>query len=243
MDGFMRLWMRKGLLGLGMFAMMAAAHADEAVLLRDVQEAFEMRFAGMPVDGVRATPMEGVYEVQLGSELVYVDEQVDFVLQGNLIDARTRTDLTAARLQKLAEVPFDSLPLALAIRQVKGDGSRVMAVFEDPNCGYCKKLHAGLKQIDNVTVYSFLMPILSQDSVEKARNIWCAEDRTAAWTDWMLKGVVPPEAHCDDNPVEQVVALGRRLMVRGTPAILFADGGRVNGALSAADLERRLSGR
>ncbi len=237
----MRNGIRAALTSLALLALAPAAAGAADSTLAQVQTAFEQRFQNMTVAAVRATPMPGLYEVQVGTELVYVDAQVDYVLQGSLIDARTRTDLTAARLQKLSEVPFESLPLTLAVKQVKGDGSRVMAVFEDPNCGYCKRLHASLKEIDNVTVYSFLFPILSRDSAEKARDIWCASDPAHTWQRWMQQGEVPPAAQCDDNPVQTVLALGQRLMVRGTPAIVFGDGTRVNGALPAAELERRLA--
>lgn len=210
------------------------------VTLDSVKSAFELRFEGLDVTQVRATPVPGLYEVQIGMDLIYVDEQVDHVFQGTLIDARTRVDLTAARLQKLSEVPFESLPVEHAIKIVKGDGSRKLAVFEDPNCGYCKQLHASLKDMDNITLYSFQFPILSPDSIMKSRDIWCADDSAVTLQAWMLDGKVPVAAQCDDNPVEQVLELGRKLMVRGTPAILFADGSRVNGALPADQLKLKL---
>lgn len=212
----------------------------EASALDAVKTAFETRFDGVEVTSVRKAPLDGLYEIQVDMDLVYVDAGVNYLLQGALIDAKTRTDLTAARIQKLSEVPFDSLPLELAVKTVKGDGSRKLAVFEDPNCIYCKQLHANLKDIENVTVYSFLYPILSPDSAAKARNVWCAADAGAVWLDWMLDGTEPAEALCDDDPVEQVLALGRQLAVRGTPAILFADGTRVSGALPTDQLKLKL---
>lgn len=205
-----------------------------------VKTAFEARFDGVEVAAVRRAPLDGLYEIQVDMDLVYVDANVNYVLQGALIDAKTRTDLTAARIQKLSEVPFDSLPIELAVKTVKGNGSRKLAVFEDPNCIYCKQLHANLKDIDNVTVYSFLYPILSPDSATKARNVWCASDPAAVWAGWMLDGKEPAEARCDDDPVEQVLALGRQLTVRGTPALLFADGSRVSGALPTDQLRLKL---
>lgn len=201
-----------------------------------VKAAFEAQFEGLEAAAVRATPVSGLYEVQVGMDLIYVDAGVNYVLQGPLIDASTRVDLTAERLQQLSEVPFESLPLEHAVKIVRGDGSRKLAVFEDPNCIYCKRLHASLKDIDNITLYSFQFPILSPDSIMKARNIWCAQDPGATLQAWMLDGKEPPAAQCDDNPVEQVLELGRTLMVRGTPAILFADGSRVNGTLPTDEL-------
>lgn len=216
-----------------------ASQAEEVELER-VRTAFEMRFEGLEVTEVRATPVPGLYEVQIGMELIYVDSAVDYVFQGSLLDANTKVDLTAARLQQLSEVPFDTLPVDLAVKIVRGDGQRKLAVFEDPNCIYCKQLHASLSTIDNITLYSFQFPILSPDSVTKSRDIWCASKPAEALQAWMLDGVVPDTARCDDNPVEQVLELGRKLMVRGTPAILFADGSRVNGALPADQLKLML---
>lgn len=221
-------------------AISTGAASTAAVEVETVRKMFTERFPGVKVDAVKSTPFPGLFEVQIGMDLLYTDGRVDYVMQGSLIDAQTRRDLTAESLEKLSQVAFSSLPLQHAIKQVKGDGSRTIAVFEDPNCGYCKQLHKTLKDVDNTTVYTFLFPILSPDSQVKARNIWCAKDQAATWRAWMLDGKVPAEAQCD-TPVDTVMALGRKLMVRGTPAIIFADGSRVNGALPLAALEKKLS--
>lgn len=203
-----------------------------------VQKLFSQRFDNPNITAVRPTPY-GLYEVQLGPDLVYTDENVTFVFDGTLIDAKTRQDYTRERLDAISRAPFDQLPFELAMKQVKGDGSRKLAIFEDPNCGYCKVLRKALGDIDNLTVYTFPFPILSPDSTQKVRHVWCAKDRAATWDDWMLKGKVPPKADCD-VPIEQMVALGKRLMVRGTPAIFFEDGSRVGGAIPKAEIEKRL---
>lgn len=213
---------------------------DSEGVLQQVAETFEQRFQGIEVTDVRKAPLAGLYEVQVGMELLYVDESVDHVVQGSILDARTREDLTAKRLQKLAEVPFETLPLELAVKQVRGDGSRELAIFEDPNCPYCKRLHQTLKDFDDVTIYSFLFPVLSEDSVLKARDVWCADNPAEVWQDWMLNDVTPPTAECNDHPVEEVLNLGRQLMVRGTPATLFADGSRIDGAVPAEQIQARL---
>lgn len=203
-----------------------------------VRKLFGERFENTPVTAVRTTPY-GLFEVQMGTDIVYTDEKVTFVLDGTLIDAHTRTDVTRERLDVLSKVPFDQLPFELSFKQVRGDGSRKLAIFEDPNCGYCKQLRQSLKGIDNLTIYTFPFPILSPDSTTKVRNIWCAPDRGVAWDAWMLDGKVPPAANCD-VPVEQMLALGQRLMVRGTPALFFADGSRVGGAIPKEEIEKRL---
>lgn len=204
----------------------------------EVQKLFSQRFDQMTVTAVRPTPY-GLYEVQLGPDLVYTDEKVTFVFDGTLIDAKTRQDYTRERLDAISRVPFDQLPFELAMKQVKGDGSRKLAIFEDPNCGYCKVLRKSLGDIDNLTVYTFPFPILSPDSTQKVKNVWCSKDRAATWDAWMLKGQVPPKADCD-VPIEQMLELGKKLMVRGTPALFFADGSRVGGAIPKEEIEKRL---
>ncbi|MBV7484697.1 DsbC family protein [Bordetella sp. BOR01] len=203
-----------------------------------VKERFAQRFTELSVTTVRRTPY-GIFEVQLGSDLVYTDEKVTWVMEGPLIDAITRRDVTRERQEKLGSVSFDELPLDLAVKQVRGDGSRQMAVFEDPNCGYCKQLHKTLQDVDNLTVYTFLYPILAPDSHTKSRDIWCAKDPAQTWQDWMVRGKTPPTAECD-TPIEQVLALGQKLMVRGTPAIFFKDGSRLNGAAPLEMIQARL---
>lgn len=211
----------------------------EEVAVR-VKAAFEKEFPGISLDSVKPTRFADIYELRIGSDLLYTNGAVEYVLQGSLIDARNKEDLTAKSLDELTRVAFDSLPLESAIKQVKGDGSRKMVVFEDPNCGYCKRLHQTLEGMDNFTVYTLLFPILSPDSTVKARNIWCAGDRAQAWRNVMLKNQAPPNAQCE-TPIEANLALGRKLLVRGTPAIIFEDGSRVNGALPKDALEARLN--
>lgn len=211
-----------------------AADSREA----DVAKRFGEVFGNLEVTAARRTPY-GIYEVQIGTDLVYTDEGVTWVMEGPLIDAATRRDVTRERLEQLGSIPFDQLPFELAIKQVRGDGARKMAVFEDPNCGYCKQLHKTLEGEDNVTIYTFLYPILSPDSVTKSRDIWCAKDPARVWREWMVEDKKPPTAECD-APTQQVTALGRQLMVRGTPAIFFPDGSRLNGAAPIATIRSHL---
>jgi len=206
-----------------------------------VRKRFQVRFSGMDVTAVRRTPY-GLFEVQLGMDLVYTDENVTWVMEGPLIDAATRRDVTRERQEKLGAIPFDQLPLDLAIKQVKGDGSRRVAIFEDPNCGYCKQLRKTLQDVDNLTIYTFLYPILAPDSAVKARDVWCADDPGQAWDDWMLRGRTPPSRACS-APVDKVVELGRQLLIRGTPTLFFDNGTRLSGALPLDMLQARLDAR
>lgn len=205
----------------------------------DVKQRFQERFPGVPVTAVAETPY-GLYEVQIDDTLVYTDADVSWVLEGTLIDARTRQNVTASRMEQLNAVPFDQLPLELAFVQVKGDGSRRIAVFEDPNCPYCKEFRRTLQDVDNITIYTFLYPILSPDSREKSRAVWCAPDKAAAWDGWMLRNERPFSATCD-APLDALLQAGRRLRVTGTPTIFFADGTRMSGALPRPVLEQRLA--
>ena len=193
------------------------------------------------IDEVRATPMGGLYEVRVGTDLFYTDAKGNFLIQGELIDTKARRNLTEDRITKLSAVSFSALPLKDAFVTVNGNGKRKMAVFEDPNCGYCKRFERDLQNVDNVTIYTFLYPILSPDSAEKSRNIWCAKDRNNAWNDWMLREKTPAAASCDTAALQRNLAFGKKHKITGTPTLLFANGARVPGAIGAADIEKRLA--
>ncbi|MSQ70861.1 MAG: DsbC family protein [Betaproteobacteria bacterium] len=202
------------------------ARADESQIRRDI----ESRFPGVKVDSITKTPYFGLYEVLIGSELLYTDEKVTYFFNGSVIDAKTRRNLTEERQQKLSAIKFEDLPLDLAVKQVKGNGKRIVAVFSDPNCPYCKSFDRQLTQMQDLTIYTFLYPILRPDSVDKSKAIWCAKDRAKAYYDWMLSGKAPfGPANCS-APVDKVLALGERLGIRATPTSFVASGERVMGA-------------
>jgi thiol:disulfide interchange protein DsbC len=215
------------------------AFADEAAIRKNLPQ----RVPNLPpIDEVSKTEIPGVYEVRVGgTEIIYTDEQADHVLQGNLIDTRTRTNLTEARLNKVLAVDFDKLPLKDAIVWKTGTGARKLAVFADPNCGYCKRLEADLQKLKNVTVYTFLVPVLGADSSEKSKNIWCSKDATKAWLGWMLEGKQPAKAMgACDLPLERNLALAQKHRINGTPALVFTDNTRVPGAIGLEEIEKRL---
>ena len=163
------------------------------------------------------------------------------VIQGELIDTKARRNLTEDRINKLTAVDFSALPLKDAFTIVRGDGKRKVAVFEDPNCGYCKRFEREMQNVDNITVYLFLYPILSPDSAEKSRNIWCAKDRAATWHDFMLRDKTPNTASCDTSAIQRNLAFGKKYKITGTPTLIFTDGSRVPGAINAQDVEKRLA--
>lgn len=216
------------------------AQATEAGIKKAVEAAMG---PGAKVDAVRKAGALNLYEVQLGGEILYTDEKVGHFIFGHIIDPKTRKDLTQERIDKLSQVKFAELPLELAIKQVKGNGKRVLATFEDPNCTYCKKLAKELQGVTDVTIYTFLLPILSPDSSDKSKAIWCSADRAKAWNEYMLNGTAPAaaSAKCDATAIDKVSELGRRLNVRGTPALILADGTRVPGYMPAQRLEEAMA--
>lgn len=194
------------------------------------------------IDEVRPSPMPGLWEVRIGNEVRYTDASGNYLIEGQLFDLKSKKNLTEERLTQLNRVDFASLPFNDALVWKSGTGKRRIAVFADPNCGYCKRFEKGLQEMKDVTVYTFLIPILGGDSPEKSRAIWCAKDGAATWLAWMLKGEQPPKAPaaCDDAAIERNLALSRKIHVNGTPAILLEDGNRIPGAVGAVELERRL---
>jgi thiol:disulfide interchange protein DsbC len=209
-----------------------------------IRETLTARIPDLPkIDEVSSTPIAGVYEVRIGGDVIYSDERGAFLLQGSLIDTATRTNLTQERLDKLSAIDFASLPLQDAIVWTQGKGTRKVAVFADPLCGFCKRFEQQLGDAKDVTVYTFLLPILGPESAVKSRNIWCAKDRTAAWRAWMVENKAPADAaaSCDTAALERNLALGRKHRVNGTPALVFEDGKRVPGAMPPDALERQLA--
>ncbi|WP_292040891.1 DsbC family protein [Massilia sp. UBA6681] len=207
-----------------------------------IKKALEPRLGGAKIESIRETPYSGLYEVRVAGDILYTDKKGDYLFIGHVYDTKTSTNLTRARIEEVNKIKFSDLPLELALKQVKGNGKRVIAVFEDPNCGYCKRLRqTTLKEIDNVTIYTFMYNILSEDSFVKSKNIWCAADRVKAWDDWMINNKLPPAAPSGcESPNDQVVALGQKLRIQGTPAIFFTDGSRIPGAIDLKGLEAKL---
>jgi len=215
------------------------AHAGEA----DVKAKME-KFIGAPVvSSVKSTPYAGMYEVVLQSgELVYVDEAVSYIFTGSIIDAKSRENLTETRKNQLNAIDFASLPLEHAVKHVRGKGERVIATFEDPNCGFCKRIAHELQSMDNVTIYTFLYPILSADSTTKSKQIWCSKAPGDAWMDWIADGIKPAGAtDCDTQAIDANVALGQKLRVGGTPTIFLSDGSRIGGYVPADKLDAAIN--
>ena len=216
------------------------APAQEATIRKALTE----RIPGLTgIDEISKSPMPGLFEVRIGNDIFYTDPEGNYLIQGALIDTRARKNLTEERINKLTAIDFKDLQLKNAFTVVRGNGKRKVAVFEDPNCPYCKRFEKDLEKIDNVTVHTFLVPILGADSTEKSRRIWCASDKAKTWDDWMLRNVAPKEAgaKCDTAALDANVAFARKYNITGTPTLVFVDGHRVPGAINTQQIEQLLA--
>jgi len=214
------------------------ACASEAVIRKSMQG----RFPDMQVESVSRTPFNNLYEVVLGGRVLYTDDKASFIFIGSLLDVRggPEKDLTRERMSQLTAQALRK-STDNAIKRVRGNGKRVLYTFEDPNCGYCKELQKELVKLNDVTIYTFLWPILSPDSVEKSRAVWCSKDRAKAWDDLMSRGVAPQGGAKCDAPLDKNIELAQRFGVRGTPAVFLADGSTIGGYVPAEKLEQALN--
>ena len=230
-------------LGLALLTLVlsAACLAQEAVIRKTISERYPELKA---IDEVNKSALPGLFELRVnGSEIYYTDAQGNYLIVGNLYDTKQRRNLTEERVDKLTAVKFDSLPFKDSFTIVRGNGERKLAVFEDPNCGYCKRFERDLQTINNVTVHMFLYPILGPDSGEKAKSIWCAKDRGQVWQDWMVREQAIPNSvqMCDTDAIKRNVELGRKHKINGTPTLIFVDGTRIPGAIDAKQIEKHLA--
>ena len=219
-------------------ALVPAAFADEAAIRKNISE----RVPDFPkIDEVTKTSIPGLYEIRIGTDILYTDEQGNYIIEGQLIETKTRTNLTEQRVAKLTAIDFKTLPLKDALVWKQGTGERKLVIFADPNCGYCKKFERDLLTVKDVTVYTFLYPILGPDSTEKSKQIWCAKDNAKVWRDWMIKGTpIAESATCDTSALSRNVALGREHRITGTPGVVYEDGKMQPGAVGADAVERQL---
>lgn len=222
------------------YTLSTAARADE----ESVRKGFAEKFPKAPIQSVTKIPNVDLYEVVVGTDVYYTDGLVQYLVEGSLIDLKTEQNLTAERVRELKETPiaWKDLPLDLAFKKVKGKGERKMAVFSDPDCPFCKRLEGNIKDLDNVTIYTFLFPLtdLHPQAKEKSKNIWCAADRQKAWDEFMLKGVQAAKKDCD-HPIDKVLAFAQKNNINSTPTIVFASGKRINGAYPKDAIEEQLS--
>jgi thiol:disulfide interchange protein DsbC len=239
MNGRLKMKLAKSALLCATVLLALGVSAQEATIRKNLAERIPQL---AKIDEVSKSPMSGLYEIRVnGTEIYYTDAEGNYLVQGNLIDTIKRRNLTEERVDKLTAIRFDALPLKDAFTIVRGNGKRKLAVFEDPNCGYCKRFERDLQGVDNVTIHLFLYPILSAESIEKSKHIWCAKDKAKAWQDWMVRDQLPKVANCDSTAITRNVEIGRKYKITGTPTLIFADGTRVPGAIGAADVEKYLT--
>jgi thiol:disulfide interchange protein DsbC len=213
------------------------AGASEAT----VKAAMQKKYPELAVESVTKTPQAGIYEVFANGQLIYTDEKAAYLFtNASLIDTDKKVNLTEERMTRLTAIRFDQLPLDIAFKKVKGKGTRKLAYFGDPNCGYCKKFEQDLAKINDVTVYVFLYPVLGPDSIEKSKSIWCSKDRAKAWDDQLVNGIAPTAPGGCDTPIDKILAFGKQKNINGTPTMFFADGQRVPGAIPLDQIEQRL---
>jgi thiol:disulfide interchange protein DsbC len=234
--------MIKKLLGILLGVLLSSsAFADEASLRKTI----EATYPGVQIESITKTSYAGLYEVFLDGQIVYADDKFSFLIaEGKLIEPKTKRNITAERMEELTKVNFAALPFEQAVKVVKGNGSRKLVVFSDPDCPFCKRLEQKeLVNITDVTVYTFLYPIpqLHPDAANKSRAIWCAPDRSKAWMDWAMSGKLPKNAASCDNPIDKIADLGKQLGVTSTPTLIFADGKRMLGAYPAKDIEKAMN--
>jgi thiol:disulfide interchange protein DsbC len=216
----------------------SVAGANEATIRKMLEPKL-----GVKIDGIQPGPVPGLFEVRFrtpeGMQLLYVDATGTYVVDGKIYDLRSNRDLTEERLRKLNAIKFESLPLDLAVKVQRGNGKRVVAMFSDPYCPACRNFERALAQVDNVTVYVFMYPVIRPENAEHSRMVWCASDRAKAWLDLAAapKPKLPDTASRCDDPVDKVLKLGRSLGVNSTPTLILANGERVTGGLSAPDLK------
>ena len=224
------------LIFVNLFAGLAHAESAQEAIVRKLVEPKLNKNA--KIDSVTKTPYSGLFEIHIGAEIIYTDKDAKYLIVGNIIDADNSTNYTKQSIDEINKIKFSDLPLESALKMVKGDGKRVMATFEDPNCGPCKQLRKNIQALDNVTVYTFMYNILAEDSAEKSKNIWCSSDKNKAWDEWMLNRKLAPvaETNCA-SPNEKVLALGKKLRINGTPTTVFMDGSRLTGAIDGKTIE------
>jgi thiol:disulfide interchange protein DsbC len=226
------------LLGLAAFS----AIAQEA----QIRQALESKLGGAKIEGVLATPVPGIYEVRVqghdGPQIYYVNAAATHIFAGNLIELKGNRNLTEERMRKLTAVEFNSLPLDQAVKIQRGGGKRVMAMFSDPYCPYCRRFEQTLLQMDDITVYVFMYPVIRPEKADHSRAVWCSKDRAKAWLDLAAaeRPVVPEAAPTCANPVDKILELGRSLRVNGTPTLFFANGERAGGGMEVGKLRAKL---
>ena len=193
------------------------------------------------IKSISPSPIPGIYEVLVGNEVFYTDANSKYLIQGEIIEIATGKNITEQKQADLNRIKWSELNPSNALKVVRGNGSRQLAIFSDPNCGYCKRLEKNLQQLDNVTIYTYLIPILSADSAQKSKQIWCSADPQKTYIDWMVNGIAPSGKGDCTTPVDKNMAFAKTYGIAGTPTLFFTDGSRFPGAVQITDIEKKFS--
>lgn len=215
----------------------AQAQAEQQIKV-DIQKKLG---SAVKVKSVSPAPVSGLYEVLVGNEIFYTDTAGKYLFQGEIIELATGKNITEQRQNDLNRIKWSELNQSNAFKTVRGNGSRQLAIFSDPNCGYCKRLEKSLQQLDNITIYTYLIPILSPDSAQKAKQIWCSADPSKTYIDWMVNGVTPNGKSDCTTPLDKNLAFAKTYGITGTPTLFFIDGSRFPGAVQITDIEKKFS--
>ena len=197
--------------------------------------------ANTKIKSVSPSPIPGIYEVLVGNDVFYADASSKYLIQGEIIEIATGKNITEQKQADLNRIKWSELNPSNALKAVRDNGSRQLAIFSDPNCGYCKRLEKSLQQLDNVIIYTYLIPILSPDSAQKSKQIWCSADPQKAYIDWMINGVAPSGKGDCSTPLNKNMSFAKTYGITGAPTIFFADGSRFQGAMQITDIEKKFS--
>lgn len=212
------------------------AGANEA----QIRKVLEQKLQGVKIEGIAPAPVPGLWEVRYrsprGIQILYSNATATHVIDGRIVDLRNDRDLTEERLRKLNAIRFDSLPMEQAVKVQRGNGKRVLAMFSDPYCPACKQFEQTLQQIDDITIYVFMYPVIRPELADHSKAVWCSPDRSKAWLDLALRGQRPTSGLNCETPIDKIVDLGHSLGVNSTPTLIFANGERVAGGMRLADL-------
>ena len=232
----------KLLLALAILLVGISAHANEA----QIRRALEPKLGGAKIEGVQQAPVSGLWEVRVRTErglrILYTDAAANYVIDGSIHDVRSNRDLTEERLRKLNAIKFEALPLDQAVKIQRGNGKRKLAMFSDPYCPACRQFERQLQQIDDITVYVFMYPVIRPENTDHSRAVWCSPDRAKAWLELAAQSSpkVPAAKPGCANPIEKVLEAGRKLGVNSTPTLFLPNGERLTGGLQAEDLKELL---
>ena len=227
-----------GLLCLSAISSEAAFAQAEQQIKTEIQKKLG---SNAKIRSVTAAPVTGLYEVLVGNEIFYTDSSGKYLIQGEIIELASGRNITEQRQADLNRIKWSDLNQANAFKSVRGNGQRQLAIFSDPNCGYCKRLEKSLQQLDNVTIYTYLIPILSPDSAQKSKQIWCSTDPYKSYIDWMINGTVPAGKNDCNNPLDKNLAFAKAYGITGTPTLFFTDGSRFPGAVQVSDIEKKFN--